>query len=492
MALREISEKLASGEVQEIKLKTTEPSSAVQTKAEIDNAIATESDAIVNTKVPAKLVDGTIPAINLGAVTAGARVLTSDEIDIRIADGIAAQPPPDAMKYIGDYVKGISYNENDVVVDGKWTMVALVDTEDRPAPIPIGSPYWNSGLPTLPTWAQNTANTSSLTVGQRYTASADNWLEGFRIFLPLVPDPNISIEAWIVVDPEGPNPQFQQLVAPIIPTAGGWVEFETGLAFVQAGRQFDMLLIYKNKGGIETESARWQYKRDNGNNPPAGECWHSNANQMRFNTTPKSGSADITRVQVGDVIKAGGLTWEVNSVNIPGNIATFIVAEDTRLQEDEYDFVFEIHVAGSIAHDVIVDHYSGDPGTQGVYADAGYENAVLNENAYAIDIKVQDAYISNDWGFLAYSTTGTGTDEARVIEKANAYTDARVAAVTPAVYTSAMNLGAQLNRAEIEATITDPLPLPDNTNFYIMDPNYKWIVVWDGVDYWSERLSRAN
>ena len=440
-----------------------------------------DGNTVMNkTQTNTHLDDGSVPGYQKGTTDAKPKLLNETEIEGKI------QFLADAMHWRGTWAQG-QYSTYDVVRDGKYTMIANKVTEDRPAPQPIGAPYYESGLGDVPSWAQQNVSVSSLTVGQRYTATVDHWLEGYRVFLPLVPDANVSVEVWFVYDPEG-TPIFEQLIAPFVPTAGGWVNISSGMLFVRTGQVFDLLMVYKHKGAVETESARWVYKRSNDNNPGSGEVNHSNANQMRFHLTPKEGSADLTKVKVGDTIAAGGLEWEVNSVNISGNIADFTVANSTRLQEDEYDFVFTIHVPGTVNYDTILDHYAANDGVQGVFADSGYENAVLNQHAYPVDILVQDAFISDDWDLVAFSSSEQGSSNISF----KGIPPAAASAPLQKTYMSPTVLGVSLSIAEIESTITDPLPLPTGKTFFIQDPNNKFIVNWDGVSYNYERLNRAS
>ena len=92
--------------------------------------------------------------------------------------------------------------------------------------------------------------------------------------------------------------------------------------------------------------------------------------------------------------------------------------------------------------------------------------------------------LSPDWDLVAYSAIGSGGGDISGGGEAGAQALSKV-------YRSPVNLGVSLTRAEIENTITDPLPLAPETSFWIRDNASRWLVVWDGSYYHWERLTRV-
>ena len=73
---------------------------------------------------------------------------------------------------------GGTYNENDMVRDGTWTMIANTDTSDIPSPQQVG-PERYLYYPLTPTGT--TTNARQLVVGMQYSGTTGYWINGYRV-----------------------------------------------------------------------------------------------------------------------------------------------------------------------------------------------------------------------------------------------------------------------------------------------------------------------
>ena len=319
---------------------------------------------------------------------------------------------PTVMSWLGEYVPGTIYHAGSVVLDGAWTMIALVESEDRPAPQAFGDPAWESELGDTPAWTSTQTAATTIISGQRYAWFDAGWIRRARLWIP-VAAADREHELWMVFNPTT-NPRYQQLIGAFTPTTTGWLTVGLGETPIPEGTVFDLLLVTEGTSGTPSSfSAPWDYKQSGGN-PSEGEINHQgNGWDMRVNHIDDNDSnqqANLESVQVGGTISAGGFTWTVLLVDPRGDHTRYTVDPATRISENTYTFTFEWLSAITLDYVYITDWYNADHEThaeiKGYFSDEGYDPSdlsKLNENAYGVDIEVQDAYISPDWDFLAHS-----------------------------------------------------------------------------------------
>jgi len=259
------------------------------------------------------------------------------------------------------------YDENDVVRDGAWTMVANKTTSDRPSPQPFGEPisYFGNDDPGFSVLTQLSA--SQIVVGQRYSAdeNTQGWIQKLRIFCP-VADPNVEYEIYTVANPTT-NP-ITNFVAQISVDEIGWNIVSLGETVVTPGAAFDVIVGISNESqGSTSFNGNWDYKRTNGTPiGTAGEIWHQ-SNNRTMNISNEDDSTDrrteLLTLGPGDEITAGGLTWVITEIlDTPSWGISLDVTPQTRISND----------------------------------------------AYGIDIEFQAAEVSDDWDLLASSETAIG------------------------------------------------------------------------------------
>lgn len=309
------------------------------------------------------------------------------------------------------------YRKNHVVLDGDWTMIANKTTTDRAAPQGIGPKYWASALGDTPAWAQNSASVAQLIVGARYTFTDARFLYTGRYWI--VYDPNITYEVWLVTDPLG-NPHYNNILAEFTPTSDmndTWLSIPLGQDLVPPGSVVDLLMVIRTKETENTFAYDWDYQRVNGD-PASGVIAHqSGGGEMRVHQEDDGATdrtTDLDNIAPGSTINAGGIDWSVQAASKTGSVYTFLVQPVTRAAAGTYTVTFKWYGAQAIAYDHIVDHYQAVAEIQGIKIEGGGYPAdvVLDDDAYGVDIEIQDALISPDWELVSFAGAGGvgGTD----------------------------------------------------------------------------------
>ena len=313
----------------------------------------------------------------------------------------------DRMRWKGRWSNLTSYLTNDVVRENEFTMVALRDTEEYPAPIPKGEPAYVGGYPDPPGFDTLTATASRVFTGQRYTYQVTAYVLEVRIYCTSTDE---SHSVWIVGDPEGPDPSVEQVLSDFVPAQPGWVTVRSNRVIIAEGTTFDVLLLQTAVGApTETFGGTWDYKRTNGS-PGDGEANHQNSgDEIRFahvDDDDNDREAELITVQVGDTISAQGQVWTVTDVDNRGSHIRYGVEPPLRLaNEDPYTFTFTLGKPAEVDYEVAPGWYTARPGVRGFEVTDGtaYPPAALNDNGYAVDILAQELDASEDWDFVAIS-----------------------------------------------------------------------------------------
>ena len=314
------------------------------------------------------------------------------------------------VTWMGMYQPGVLYHPWSFVQDGGWAMMSNKATSSRPAPQPVGGLYWVSGLGDTPAWESNQVSANLLVTGQRYTTTEGFWIVAARMWVPAVAADRTHA-LWLVTSPST-NPASRQLIGSFVPTATGWVEIGISNYLVLPNSEYDLVVFTTALGTPDTNNGYWQYKQDSGG-PSEGEIWHQDNNyEMRVHYTDKNDinqQSWLDTVTVGGTINAGGQTWEIYDITYHGSHIRFYVTPAYRIDENEYTFTFNWTSATTLDYVQITNHYPAPLpiGTvQGYYSATGYDPAdsgALNTNAYGADIQVQQANVSEDWEFVAFS-----------------------------------------------------------------------------------------
>jgi len=328
------------------------------------------------------------------------------------------------MRWKGIWSAG-EYVLNDVVLDSGWTMIANQTTSERAAPQPIGSPWWASGLGTAPAWTPGSVSSDQLWTGARYTMPAAGFIRGMRLWIPNS-DPAYRYRMITIVDPGGPN-ENTDISGEFNPGVVGWLDYEFPATIFATGTVFDVYLSATNTAGSTQFAWDWDYQTPQQDTIPAsGEAMHSvrSPQSIWIHKTDDGGtdrSVDLATVNAGDTIgHPDGTSWEVTSVTDNGTWIDFGVIPLTLALPGVVTLTFTVIGAQPTDYVYITDHYLSNPDIQGIIA-ADSTNPILTQDAYGVDIQLQEADISAHWETVSTSAavsaltagsegiTGTGT-----------------------------------------------------------------------------------
>jgi len=309
-----------------------------------------------------------------------------------------------------------SYQKNTMTVDGPWLMVSNKRTEDRPAPQPKDAPFFVSALGNNPAWTVNNDNEKLVITGQRYTVPSGEALSitGWRLWVQAV-SATTTYEVLIVINP-GASQIVESLLGQTSFNQTGWVNLNLPEQFLEAGLTFDIVLLTRSTTGTSTSMEDWNIVRTNDNGVPAdGIANFNNAGRLNIahvdnGTTDQEVLLDGT--VPGDTIEIDGITYEILGTTPFAAYNEYILLPTTRPANGLFTFTFTNHTAQSLDFVDITDHFLSNANVCGFFSDSGYDNIVLDDDAYGIDIEVQEYVASDDWDFA--STSGVSGINANV------------------------------------------------------------------------------
>ena len=116
-------------------------------------------------------------------------------------------------------------------------------------------------------------------------------------------------------------------------------------------------------------------------------------------------STQLNNIVAGSTIEmvTTGYEWEVLSASKTGSVYTFTVNPSSREKEDTSNFKFTYTTAATVNYVYQTNFYSPTAQILGIYSTTGLTGITTNSNAYGVDIKIQQATISDDFDFLAYT-----------------------------------------------------------------------------------------
>ena len=323
-----------------------------------------------------------------------------------------------AMRWEGQWLLGNTpYRKFSVVNDDGWLMIANKLTSDKAAPYPIGEAIWASELVGTPSFTEQQANTSQLIVGQRYTYPLDGYASAVRFWLASTAV-GTTVELWKIENPTT-SPRYQVIVPSFTVTSNDinqWITIPIGLLTVRANTTFDVALLIQPATGTSSFSWEWDYERKNGN-PDSGKAWHqsgSNQDQIRFHQTDKNGTnrtSDLDNIGPGSTITmvSSGQKWDVISASKSGSVYTFIVDPPTRAGSDTSFFTFEYPAVAAIDYEVDAGFYASESAIGSIFSSTGYENVVVANDAFGVDLEYQEMQQSDDWDTMLYGGVGAPT-----------------------------------------------------------------------------------
>jgi hypothetical protein len=307
-----------------------------------------------------------------------------------------------AMRWAGTYQNdNREYFPNEVVYDEGWLMCCVNQTTDKPGPQTIGEEYYDYDG-TFPT---ETIEAKEVKVGTRYTRSIGGYIRAIGIECIAGQD----YEVYFVRTPDT-DPIFE-FIGKFHADVDGHHEWVVSRIVVK-GAIFEVAVVISGPGELTNiQSAYWDYDTPNlDGDPGPGEIRHANraSDLLKVHKTDNDGvdrSAMLADYGAGDKIIGMGMKWSIESVVDEGGFVTFTVLPATQSSQSDgvNKFSFETVTPSQITYAHDHNYWYGNGEIQGRYiADGSYLDGVIDECAYGVLIKFQDAVISPDWEVMAH------------------------------------------------------------------------------------------
>lgn len=316
------------------------------------------------------------------------------------------------MRWAGDWEDPTPdfYEANQVVLDYPWLMIANKQTQQKAAPVLDGDPQWIIDEHGTPVWTTPTmAGVSGYITAHRYALKNFVRVSGYRVYCPDATG-NFDYEVWTYDSDMG---AIQQL-APFVPSVAGWVAIPVS-SDVPAALVFDVMLITRSVVQPNVFTANWQTKNEN-SNPGSGEAiFRNNATEIRIHNTDKDDTnqeTNLNSVNVGGTIAFGGMEWTITNITTTGSGAGgrhnfFITPNQGRPSENVYPITFTWGSSAPIPYVKDAGFWLG----MTKYSVQGFEAESYDfgnpppgtDDAYGIDLLVEDYNTPTDWDFMAHS-----------------------------------------------------------------------------------------
>lgn len=313
----------------------------------------------------------------------------------------------------GDSLKG------DVKREGAWTMVAVNDTVDAPAPFPVGGvePALSGEV------FADQSQIATVTMKHTYTMASSGWVNSMKVYVPAV-GVNITHRLWISNITDINNPRVFQVLLPDL-VADQWNIVPIGQEIGLAGEVFAVVLTASNASAETTYTGDWtKLAKSDATIPLAGQWVTNNARtKIRINVLDDLGVDRKTElmtsipesvwrfVQDGDVSKLQSFV----QISAPTDNTTYIEFDVTET---------EIGLGGRITNGLLSGLTLTIPIPEAVLysEDTNYLTALpdfltslvpqlefdgvpqtIGNSVFGIDFEFQRGSISPDWEVVAYA-----------------------------------------------------------------------------------------
>ena len=302
----------------------------------------------------------------------------------------------------GQWEEGKWYYPYEIVTDGQWTFVCVNPTNDRPAPQAIGSPLniYNGLSPTTPVVAKSVRSGVQIT-----NATVGYWINSYEVYTVTgnyyqVYQVNVHLE----------HIRIQDFTA----TSTGWVAFPVTPILVAPGTDFALYQSVNEPDPTPiTWTGDWNYTLPNdATDPLTGQVTHANRalSELRvskFDTTGADRGAELLALNPGDIVDASGLRWSIQSIADAGAFVVIFIAPATQgNQLGVIPFTFETVPATPITTMVDVNYWLSNTfpnATVNGIQSIDEAPVVVDDNAYGVNIEIQEATVSPNWELAAYS-----------------------------------------------------------------------------------------
>ena len=322
----------------------------------------------------------------------------------------------ESVHWKGEWSYG-TYEENDLVSDENWTMVANKQTDDRAAPRLSGYPEWVDDVIGSVSFIDSDQSASALYVGQRLNLPQAYLVTSVRVWVPSGVI-GADIKVFAVLDPEG-TPKFYDLFSMSdisSSTVNNWIELPFSQLFVEENSTLDVIMLIRIPSEAATFTYGWTYSKTDGD-PPAGSIYHQsgfNSNQIRIH---EQDSSFVERSSYLDNLKAGSkirmdselVTWDIIDISKTGDVYTLIVNPNVHADGGASDFTFTYYGLSNIDFVYDPDYYLSDSRFDGYFSVEydGSQVSYLDDNGYGVDVKFQTVVVSDDWDVVSHPPAGS-------------------------------------------------------------------------------------
>jgi hypothetical protein len=190
----------------------------------------------------------------------------------------------------------------------------------------------------------------------------------------------------------------------------GWLDSAISPIIILTGETFDLVAITTVPDPAPvTHSGNWDYDTPTTTGTPGtGVITHSNRSTdlLQVNKIDNDGTDQgdwLVNLTPGDKIRGVGYQWTIQMVTDNGTWVEFVVSPASQGSPDGVaTFEFDTVVAVPITFGREDDYWLNNPlpvsTAQGLYGvDVSMSEVVADDNAYGLDILVQDAYVPAEW-----------------------------------------------------------------------------------------------
>jgi len=314
------------------------------------------------------------------------------------------------------------YFLNDMVREGAWTMIANKGTFDHAAPQPVGAAQWL--LPDVPVF-DDLQQTAVIKSGLHLTGLTNSFLiTKVRVWVPNI-TAGARYQAGYIDNLTGQFTLGQSLTGEQVGVVG-WYDVVVDPLYIGPGYDITFALISQNTSGDQTYNHPWTYQGSSNQevNPGTGNIARRGDNTvLRVNTTDRdsvSRQTECANVIPGTILR---VTSEANAssyieyeVTVPtdegGWFSYQVVLLDTGAageppSSDPVQLYFTVPNTTSTDYVSLPDHWLNSFIQGALKFDDGA--TVYSNDAYGIDLTMQEYIASEDWDMVAVSSSTSGS-----------------------------------------------------------------------------------
>lgn len=391
MAVRQIADKMSSGELLDIYLGGTDP----------EHKVAVTGD--ITPKLESPVSDGKLYG----------------QLD-------AAWEATDLhhLTWKNEWSPG-EYNQNDVVRDGDWTMVANKITSDPPAPEPVGNP--TNLLPVSPVWTAESYAGAAVSSGIRVYGIPSTYQIGQ--FKAWIPDTSLGTAYRITMlnnltGERSSTPLYQGNSFSNV----GWHNLIVNPVWITPNSDYTFVLVSGKSTASSTFDYPWNWLAESN---PEQDPTSGNVRANKQHNTLRISSTDANAVNrapqlaqamvMGTTIKVeqsdNANKWsefEVVDWVDHGTYVTFSMINtgigSTGSPDDAAlcDVYFDIPVPLEVSYVRNVDGFLDKPNAYGFLQLDQNSPVEYANDAFGLDVYIQEFVASADWDLLSFSGVGSG------------------------------------------------------------------------------------